>query len=86
MLQETDLQGVIDGLTSIEQDNSVPRNIRAKIRNAINILSESKDISLKIDKSLDELGEVADDPTVPSYTRMQIWSVVSMLETGNRKV
>ena len=81
MLQETELKNIIDGLASIEQDNSVPRNIRAKIRNAIDILNEPKDMSLKIDKSLDELGEVADDPTVPSYTRMQIWSVVSMLET-----
>lgn len=85
MLQETEFKNIIDGLTIIEQDISVPRNIRAKIKSAMDILNlPQQDMSLKIDKSLDELGEVADDPTVPSYTRMQIWSVVSMLE--NRKL
>ena len=39
------------------------------------------DISMKIDRSLQELSEVADDPNISSYTRMQIWSVVSQLES-----
>lgn len=85
MLQEAELKNIVEGLLSIEQDTSVPKNIRAKVKSAIDILSlPQQDMSLKIDKSLDELGEVADDPAVPSYTRMQIWSVVSMLE--NRKL
>ncbi len=85
MIQEAELKNIVEGLISIEQDNAVPRNIRAKIKSAINILNfPQQDIVMRIDKSLDELGDVADDPTISSYTRMQIWSVVSMLE--NRKL
>ncbi|MBS3175224.1 UPF0147 family protein [Candidatus Woesearchaeota archaeon] len=76
---------ILEGLAVIESDISVPKNVRMKIKNAMVILSneqeENKD--LKFDRSLEELGSVAEDPNVPQHTRMQIWSVVSQLERGN---
>lgn len=75
---------VLENLSIIESDTSVPKNVRLRIKNAMDILSNTQDTNegLKVDKSLEELGNVADDPNVPQYTRMQIWSVVSML--GNK--
>ena len=74
---------ILEGLAMIESDASVPKNARIKIKNAIVILSNEAEsnIDLKIDKSLEELGSVAEDPNIPQHTRMQIWSVVSQLET-----
>ena len=41
--------------------------------------SEGKD-EVRVDKALEELSEVDDDPNLHQYTRTQIWSVVSALE------
>ena len=73
---------VVALLNQIEDDFTVPKNIRSKIKIMIKFLNEEEcDLALKIDKSLQELDEISDDPNVPSYTRTQIWSVVSLLES-----
>jgi hypothetical protein len=73
---------VIKALSQIESDNTVPRNIRFKIRNACVALEESdKCVAIRIDKSLQELDEVSNDPNVPMYARAQIWDVVTRLES-----
>lgn len=75
------LQVIVEDLSSIEKDISIPKNVRMKIKTAIDLLSvQDKNLNLRIDKSIQELGDLADDPNVPSYTKMQIWSVVSQLE------
>ena len=75
------MKELIETLSAIEQDNTVPRNVRIKIKTSIEIL-QNKDDNLRIEKSLEELGEVVEDPNVPSYARMQIWIIVSQLETS----
>lgn len=78
---ETILQAV-ELLIQIEQDLSVPKNVRVKVKNAMTALQEeSLEQALKINKSLQELDDIADDPNIPSFTRTQIWNVVSLLET-----
>ncbi len=76
-------QEIIEGLTAIEKDSSVPKNVRLKVKTAIDIILDDseKNVSIKIDKSLQELGDVAEEPNLPQYTRMQIWSVLSQLES-----
>ena len=76
-----DLSEILQNLRSIEEDMDVPRNIRAKVKGTIELLTTDGEMELKIDKSLETLGEVADDPTVPQHTRMVVWSLVSQLET-----
>ncbi|MDD5253865.1 MAG: UPF0147 family protein [Candidatus Nanoarchaeia archaeon] len=68
-------------LNEICDDNTVPKNIRNKIRNTVLILKEEKENSLKVNESLQELDEISDDPNISSYTRAQIWNVVSILES-----
>ena len=74
---------IMEGLNAIEKDNSIPKNVRIKIKNAIMILTDEQEtnVEIKIDRSLQELGDVAEDPNVPQHARMQIWSVVSRLES-----
>jgi len=82
MNKET-VQNMIALLDAIEQDNTVPKNIRAKIKEATAILAnEELNISLRIDKSLEHLGDLTENPNLPPYTRMQVWSLVSQLESS----
>ena len=76
------IQVIVEDLSSIEKDSTIPKNVRLRIKTAIDLLNTNdKNLNLRIDKSIQELGDVADDPNVPPYTKMQIWSVVSQLES-----
>ncbi|MBI2671072.1 UPF0147 family protein [Candidatus Woesearchaeota archaeon] len=78
----TSLKDIIELLSQIEEDYTVPKNVRIKVKNVTTYLEEnSQSIGVRVDKSLQELDEVADDPNVPSYIRTQIWNVVSLLES-----
>jgi len=73
---------IMELLGEIGEDNSVPRNVRAKIKNAFSALNqEGKSLPVKINASIQELDECSDDPNVPAYVRTQIWDIVSRLES-----
>ncbi len=73
---------VIELLSQIENDYTVPKNVRSKVKYAYVALQDAtKSLAVRIDKSLQELDEISDDPNMPIYTRTQIWNVVSMLES-----
>ncbi len=75
------IQDVVDLLGQIENDVTVPKNIRIRIRNAINVLEEKgKTSAVKTDRAIEELDFVSDDFNLPTYTRTQIWHIVSLLE------
>ena len=81
-----DIQLIMNSLSLIEEDTSVPKNVRAKIKDAVSLLLDEngKSTALKIDQVMQQLDELNDDPNVPSYTRTQIWSVVSTLSQKQR--
>ena len=76
-----ELKEIIDVLIQIESDFSIPKNIRGKVKNAINALrDDGKSIGIKVNKSLQELDSLDEESNLPTFTRTQIWSVVSSLE------
>lgn len=81
-MAEEKILEIIEALAQIEEDCTVPKNVRAKIKNAMLALQEEEGaIEVKINRSLQELDDIADDPNLPIYTRTQIWNLVSALET-----
>ncbi len=75
-----EILSLIESLSLIEQDLSIPKNVRGKVKNAISALEEEgMDNNVKVNKALQELDEIADDPNIPSYVRPQIWNIVSLL-------
>ena len=79
---ENDLTGVIDGLSQIEKEESIPKNVKIKIKSAMESLNDKERVlSLRISKSLQDLEDASDDPNLPDYIRSQIWSMVSLLES-----
>ena len=71
-------------LSQIEEDDSVPRNVRLKVKNAIDALKaeNGNSVAVKADKVMQELDELSNDPNIPMYTRTQIWNVLSNLESS----
>jgi uncharacterized protein (UPF0147 family) len=74
---------VIQILTSISEDTSVPRNIRRAANEAITSMEDEKEESLAIRASngISILDEISQDPNCPLYARTRIWNAVSVLET-----
>lgn len=76
-----DILVLVETLSQIEQDDSVPKNVKLKLKSAMVALQgPDKDNKIKANRALQELDDVSDDPNIPSYVRPQIWNVVSMLE------
>ena len=71
---------ILNTLNLIKEDDSVPRNVKAKIESAICCLNDNeKDISLKINSVLQELDDVSNDKNLPNYTRVEILNIIGIL-------
>lgn len=80
-MAEEEINQIIEALEELEKDMTIPRNVKLKIQKTIQILKEGSEISIKVNKALNELDEMADDANMQPYTRTQLWNIVSMLET-----
>jgi len=71
---------VIGTLKQLEDDMNIPKNVKSKLQEISKILLEKTEMSIKINKALNELDEISDDPNLEPYIRTQIWNIVSALE------
>ena len=71
---------VISSLNEIQEDATVPRNVRMQIQNIVTALKTEAELSIKISKTLNELDEIVNDVNLQSYSRTQIWNIMSVLE------
>ena len=84
MAQQMDeLDEVVGSLGELQEDATVPRNVRNHVLNIINSLKAEIEISIKINRALTDLGEISNDVNLQSYTRTQIWNIMSALEKIN---
>ena len=69
-------------LSSISDNPSTPRNIRKLIKDSIDILNdESLSVGVRAANAISMLEDVSQDPNIPSFSRVTIWSAVSSLES-----
>lgn len=78
--QIAELDVVLTSLSEIKEDITVPKNVRSKIESVIVTLKEDTELSIKINKALNDLDEISNDVNLQSYTRTQIWNAISLLE------
>ena len=78
--QLTELDAVVTNLGEIQDDVTVPRNVRTKIELVIGTLKGDIELSIKVNKTLNELDEISNDVNLQPYTRTQIWNAISLLE------
>jgi uncharacterized protein len=79
---EEKVQKALGTLQQVVESNITPRNIRKIVKDAINMLNDSKiSIGVRAANSISILEEVSQDPNMPSFSRVTIWSAVSTLES-----
>lgn len=72
---------VVSAINELKEDASVPKNIKAKLDSMIKLLEGECECSIKIDKALNEFENMTEEINMESFIRMQIFNVVSLLET-----
>ena len=78
-------ENIIPLIQQIANDRTVPRNIRTKCEDSIKILqNEKEDFAVRINTIISTMDEIANDPNIPTYTRIQIWNIVSALESMHK--
>jgi len=69
-------------LQQIADSNITPRNIRKIVKDSIMMLQDVKQsIAVRAANAISLLDEVAQDPNMPSFARVTLWSAVSELES-----
>jgi len=82
MSNEEKLKQIIDVLTQLAEDASVPMNIRKGATEAINkLLSKNEALDVRSASANIILDELANDPNIPLHGRTIIWNIMSQLET-----
>ncbi len=75
-------ESIIKLIEQIASDRTVPRNIRTKCEESVEILGNEKDaVDIRINAVVGIMDEVSNDPNIPMYTRTQVWNIVSALES-----
>lgn len=76
------LEQICMNLQNLNEDISVPRNIRRGAKEAREILMRSEEsIDVKVASAISILDELVNDPNVPIHGRTAIWSIMSQLES-----
>jgi len=72
---------VCDGLDMLNEDNSIPRNIRRGAEEIKSVLlNESDPLDVRVSTATSRLDELANDPNIPLHGRTLIWNIMSRLE------
>lgn len=72
---------VCDGLDMLNEDTSIPRNIRRGAEDVkILLLKENDPLDVRVATATSRLDELANDPNIPLHGRTLIWNIMSRLE------
>ena len=72
---------VCDGLDMLNEDTSIPRNIRRGAEEVKVLLLKSSDpLDVRVASATSRLDELANDPNIPLHGRTLIWNIMSRLE------
>jgi uncharacterized protein (UPF0147 family) len=76
------LEKAIATLQQVAESTITPRNIRKLVKDAIAMLQDEKtSIAVRAANAISLLDEISQDPNMPSFSRVTIWSAVSTLES-----
>jgi len=82
---EESLKEIAEMLLELNEDKSIPRNIKRGAKEAATewLLNTSKDVDVRIFSAISILEEQVDDPNIPLHARTQIYNIITQLETLN---
>ncbi|MBS3176407.1 UPF0147 family protein [Candidatus Woesearchaeota archaeon] len=76
------IQEAIAALEELNGDASLPKNVKQKLIKILTGLKGKTISNLEVSKALHEIEEITEDTNLQSYTRMQLFNVVSLLEAA----
>jgi uncharacterized protein (UPF0147 family) len=72
---------VCDGLDMLNEDTSIPRNIRRGADEIKTMLLDTSDpLDVRVATATSRLDGLANDPNIPLHGRTLIWNIMSRLE------
>ena len=75
------IKQIVDAMTMLSEDTSVPRNIRKGSADAKARLLDTKEaLDVRAASAINILDDLANDPNVPLHARTLIWQIISQLE------
>jgi|TARA_Y100000310_G_C20472406_1_gene710730 uncharacterized protein (UPF0147 family) len=80
MLKNELLSEILVLMRELEQDTGISNITKEKIVNSIETLNGDLDLSVRASKVIHEIEEVSQKNNIESYTRTQLWNIVSLLE------
>ncbi len=78
MVSVQEIVGLIEGVAT---DTTVPKNIRRALEEAKAKLSSSDELTVKVSSAIYSIESVSEDVNMPPHARMQIWNILSALES-----
>ena len=78
-----EMQPVLELFDRIENDLNIPKGLKTKLEDIKGSLLEedNNSIAMRINQALECLDDISDDSNTPDYIRIQIWNIVSILES-----
>ena len=81
MENEAALKNALNILKQVSESSSTPRNIRKTLKEVTDMLTDtSASIGIRAANAISMLDDISQDPNMPSFARVTIWSGVSELE------
>ena len=74
------INAIRGSFNSILEDAAIPKSLKTRIDNVVEMLNGSSEISLRLTKVLNELEEITGDNNLSPHLRTQIWNIISGLE------
>jgi uncharacterized protein len=74
----------IEMLSELAEDRSVPRNIRAKVEEAIKKVKTNNSTTLS--EAIYILDDISNDLNIPEHARTDIWHIISLVEDAKEKM
>lgn len=77
-----ELTRIVEALSQLADDNSVPRNVRRGAQAAKDELAKpGTALDVRLASAVYVLDDLANDPNLPTHGRTAIWSIMSHLES-----
>ncbi|MCX8175575.1 MAG: UPF0147 family protein [Candidatus Micrarchaeota archaeon] len=83
-MAEKKVAEIIELISTLEEDTSVPKNIRRALSEAKERLKGSEELSTRVSAAVYAIESVSEDINMPMHARTQIWTILSALESIKR--
>ncbi len=78
MVSVPEIVGLIEGVAG---DTTVPKNIRRALDEAKGRLTSQDELTVRVSAAIYSIESVSEDVNMPPHARMQIWNILSALES-----